>query len=65
MAVKTARTLGEGNFMILVGPMEGKGDKLLSGKNIADYVDECGCMDLWRFLGPQQQFTIFVNYITV
>ena len=48
--VKKARTLGEGNRKILVGPVETKGEDLPSGKNIADYVDKCGRMDLLRFL---------------
>ena len=47
--LKTARTLGEGNHKILVGPVESKGEDLLSGKIIADYVDECGRIDLLRF----------------
>ena len=44
-----ARTLGEGNRKILVGPVETKGENLPSGKNIADYVDKRGRMDLLRF----------------
>ena len=48
--VKTARTLDEGNRKLLVGPVESKGEDLPSGKNIADYVDERGRMDLLRFL---------------
>ena len=47
--VKTARSLGEGNRKILVGPVEEKGDNLPSGKNIADYVDERGRMNLLLF----------------
>ena len=47
--VKKARTLGEGNRKILVGPVETKGEDLPSGKNIADYVDKRGRMDLLRF----------------
>ena len=50
MEVKTARSLGEGNRKILVGPVEEKGDNLPSGKNIADYVDERGRMNLLLFL---------------
>ena len=48
--LKKARTLGEGNRKILVGPVETKGEDLPSGKNIADYVDERGRMNLLHFL---------------
>ena len=48
--VKTARSLGQGNHKILVGPVLVKCENLPSGKNIADYVDERGRMDLLRFL---------------
>ena len=47
--LKKARTLGEGNRKILVGPVETKGEDLPSGKNIADYVDERGRMNLLLF----------------
>ena len=47
--VKKARTLGEGNCKILVCPVDIKRENLPSGKNIADYVDKRGRMDLLRF----------------
>ena len=48
VAPNTAKTLGTVR-KILVGPLDGRGEDLPSGKNLADYLDKCGRMSLLRF----------------
>ena len=48
VAANTARTLGNVR-KISVGPLDGRGEDLPSGKNLADYVDKLGRMNLLRF----------------
>ena len=48
VAANTARTLGNVR-KISVGPLDGRGEDLPSGKNLADYSDSRGRMNLLRF----------------
>ena len=48
VAEKTAKALGD-TRKILVGPLDGRGEDLPSGKNLADYVDKRGRINLLRF----------------
>ena len=48
VAPSTARILGNVR-KISVGPLDGRGEDLPSGKNLADYLDKCGRMSLLRF----------------
>jgi hypothetical protein len=55
MILGTNETEGSGNFDIGVGPVVKRGQNLPSNKNLADYIDKKGRMNLLDFFSDNEQ----------
>jgi hypothetical protein len=55
MILGTNETEGSGNFDIGVGPVVKRGQNLPSNKNLADYIDKKGRMNLLDFFSDHKQ----------